>query len=204
MSAGSLNALFKPRSVAVVGASSRPDSLSSKALTQLTRYGFPGEIYLVNPKYESIDGLQCWPSVEDLPDLVDVALFFVGADRVVDAVRGAGAAGTACGVVYSSGFGEAGHEGRLLEGQLRDVSASTGIRILGPNCLGLINLAGPFVASWTPAVMVEKLALPSPIAYIGQSGAVGGTFFDLARERGIVPSTWVSTGNQVDITATRR
>jgi acetate---CoA ligase (ADP-forming) len=202
MSAGSLGGLFRPRSVAMVGASGRPDSLSFKALTQLRRFGFPGEIYLVNPKYESIEGLPCWPSVEDLPGPADVALFFVGADRTVDAVCGAGQAGTPFGVVYSSGFGEAGHEGRLLEAELRDVSAGAGIRILGPNCLGLVSLGVPFVASWTPAVTVETLPPPSAIAYIGQSGAVGGAFFDVGRARGIVPSTWVSTGNQVDITAT--
>jgi acetate---CoA ligase (ADP-forming) len=202
MSAGSLGELFKPRSVAIVGASGRPDSLSFKALTQLRRYGFPGEIHLVNPKYEAIDGFPCWPSVGDLPGPADVAMFFVAADRTVDAVRSAGQAGTAFGIVYASGFGEAGHDGRLLEGHLRDVSASAGIRILGPNCLGLVSLATPFVASWTPAVMVEALAPPSAVAYVGQSGAVGGTFFDLARARGIVPSAWISTGNQVDITAT--
>ncbi|MEI7546498.1 MAG: acetate--CoA ligase family protein [Actinomycetota bacterium] len=202
MTVHSLAALLAPRTVAIVGASSNPASLSSRARLQLRRHGFQGEVFLVNPRYTFIDDEPCYDSLTQISQIVDVVLVFVAAERVVDAVWDAVRARAQCVIVFSSGFSEAGVEGSVMQAELHRAASEGGIRILGPNCLGVVDFRAPFVASWTPAVLVEHLPTPCSIAYVGQSGAVGGTFFDLARQRGVVPSVWVSTGNQVDITAT--
>ena len=130
----SISRLFQPTSVAVIGASDDPEKLTSRPITYLQKHGFQGSIYPVNPRYETVAGLTCYADVALLPDVPDVAIVLVGANRVIDVVRQLAEAGTGAAIVLASGFGEAGPEGQRRQRELKDAAGS--MRILGPNCSG--------------------------------------------------------------------
>ncbi len=190
--------LFHPRSVAIVGVSSRPDSLNARPLRYLLEYGFDGAIYPVNPGYSELEGLRCYPRLADIPDSVDLVLVMVPAAKAPGIIREAGAVGAFAAVVFSSGFTETGAEGARLQHELGAAGRETGVRVLGPNCQGL--LYGPTGLAATFTAAADRLAGgASGVAYIGQSGAVGGSILDLATEMGLGLTAWVSTGNQADL-----
>jgi acetate---CoA ligase (ADP-forming) len=196
----SLDALFAPRSVAVVGASPTSGNLAGRALGYIRRFAFEGVVYAVNPNYTEVHGVSCFPALTSIPGDVDLALIMVPAHQVPESLddcvdRGIGAA-----IVFSSGFAEIGESGRAAQAALAD-ARGRGVRVLGPNCQGLINQASSLAATFTASVDPGLLP-PSGIAYVGQSGAVGGSMLDLAREAGIGLSAWVSTGNQADLDVT--
>lgn len=190
-------ALLRPRAVAIVGASER-SSMASR-LTEYLGSGFLGEVYPVNPNYRSIHGLPCFPSIRELPGPVDLVLVMVPAARVLPVIAEAAEAGASAVAVLSSGFAEAGDD-RLQE-ELVERAHHHGIRIVGPNCQGLFYAPSGLTATFTAAA-----ALPAGtdlgIGYIGQSGALGGSFLGLASDRGIGLTAWVSVGNQADLTVT--
>jgi acyl-CoA synthetase (NDP forming) len=196
-----LQRLLRPRSVAVVGASPRASGFPARALNNLLHFGFPGAVYPVNPKYEELRGLTCYPSLKELPEPVDLALVLVPAAGTTAVIEECGQIGAGGAVVFSSGFAELGEEGRAEQQRMADAARAGGLRVLGPNCQGLINRQAGLVATFTRAVD-NGLGRPSGIAYVGQSGAVGGSFLGMARARGTGLSAWASTGNQADLTAT--
>jgi len=196
-----LSAMFRPRAIAVLGASGRVGNPFARPLTYLVEHGFAGEVYPVNPGYRTLGGLTCYPSLEDLPGEVDLVLMLVSATEVVRLLPAVAAAGAKAAVVFASGFAETGPDGQALQDELVRQARLHGVRLLGPNCQGLVAVHDHVVASFTAAL---ELGVPEPgnIAYIGQSGAVGGSIFSLARERGLRIGTWASTGNQADLGAT--
>ncbi|MER5389137.1 acetate--CoA ligase family protein [Saccharopolyspora sp. NPDC002686] len=193
-----VDGLLHPRAVAVVGASER-----SAMAGRLTRYlrDFDGPVYPVNPNYQQVHGLPCYPSLLELPGPVDLVLVMVPAARVLAVVEEAGRAGASCAVVLSSGFAEVGADGRALQEQLVEVARRYGLRVIGPNCQGLLYRPTGLAATFTAAADGEQ-APDSGIAYVGQSGALGGSFLGMAGDRGIGLTAWISVGNQADITAT--
>lgn len=194
-----LEAFFRPRAVAVVGASTR-DGLLARPLRYLAEYGFDGPVYPVNPRYTELRGLPCFPSLSDLPGGVDLALLQIPAAKAVDAVAECGEAGIEAAIVLASGFAEVGPEGSRLQDRLQRVAQSCGVRVLGPNCQGVLYAPGRLAATFTAgAEGAFDSGHPSGLAYVGQSGAVGGSVLDLARERRQPLTAWVSTGNQVDV-----
>lgn len=195
-----LDALLAPRAIAILGASGRPGTPFARPLSYLVEHGFAGAVYPVNPGYDSLDGIPCYPSLDDLPGEVDLVLMLVSAAETVRQIPAVARTGARGAVVFASGFAETGPEGVALQAQLVEAAREHGIRVLGPNCQGLVSLHDHVVASFTAAL---ELGVPEPgsIAYIGQSGAVGGSIFSLARERGLRIGTWVSTGNQADLSA---
>ncbi|MGW1679427.1 acetate--CoA ligase family protein [Saccharopolyspora sp. NPDC002376] len=193
-----VDGVLHPRAVAVVGASER-----SAMAGRLTRYlrDFDGPVYPVNPNHQQVHGLPCYPSLLELPGPVDLVLVMVPAARVLAVVEEAGRAGASCAVVLSSGFAEVGTEGRALQEQLVEVARRYDLRVIGPNCQGLLYRPTGLAATFTAAADGEQ-APDSGIAYVGQSGALGGSFLGMAGDRGIGLTAWISVGNQADITAT--
>lgn len=189
--------LFHPKAVAIVGASGRAGNPFARPLHYLRRFGFAGEVYPVNPGYQELAGLTCYPSLAEVPVAVDLVLSMVPAAQTVDLVTECGRLGVGAVIVSASGFAETGAEGRALQDELAARAAEGGVRLIGPNCQGVVNVSNHLVATFTAAA---EAGLPraSGIAYVGQSGAVGGSVLDLARESGMGLSAWVSTGNQAD------
>lgn len=194
-----LSSLFKPRSIAIVGISGKSESLTARPLAFLQRSGFAGELYPVNPNYEELRGIPCYPSLGAIRGPVDLVLSMVPAASVADVVREAGQVGARAVIVFASGFAEIGPDGVVLQHELAQVAREAGVRVLGPNCQGVINNSLGLIATFTGAADRE-LPPPSGVAYVGQSGAIGGSVLDLATEMGLGLTAWASTGNQVDLT----
>ncbi|WP_243737406.1 acetate--CoA ligase family protein [Blastococcus xanthinilyticus] len=193
-----LGALLRPRGIALLGISGRAENLMSRPLRYLVEHGYTGGIYPVNPNYEELVGQRCYPTLADVPGPVDLVLVLVAADRVEDAIRQAAAVGASAAVVYASGFAEVGPEGLALQHRLAAVARETGVRVLGPNCQGFLYAPTGVVATFTAAAD-RPLTSDSGVAYVGQSGAVGGSVLDLATDMGLGLSFWASTGNQADL-----
>lgn len=189
--------VFRPRSVAVLGASGRQGSLMARPSRWLVDRGFAGVVHLVNPKYDQLAGRPCHPSLAAVPGPIDLVLALVPAAQAVDAVREAGEVGAAAVVVFASGFAETGPRGAALQQQLIEAGRRAGVRVIGPNCQGIYYAPTRLFATFTGAAE-RPLTGSCGIAYIGQSGAVGGSVLDLAAESGLDLTAWVSTGNQAD------
>ncbi|GAA4933780.1 acyl-CoA synthetase (NDP forming) [Actinomycetospora succinea] len=193
--------VLAPRSVALIGATGRADNPMARPLRWLTERGFAGRVHPVNPKYAELGGVPCVASLAEVPGGVDLALALVPAERAAAAVTEAGAAGAAAVVVFASGFAEVGDEGRALQDELVAAARAAGTRVLGPNCQGLYDARSRLFATFTGAGE-RPLTGSSGIAYVGQSGAIGGSVLDVAAERGLDLSAWVSTGNEADVSLT--
>ncbi|WP_134324071.1 acetate--CoA ligase family protein [Cumulibacter soli] len=191
-------ALFEPSSIAIVGASSRLGSVSSRPLELLKQHGYQGDIYPVNPRYETLHDLRCYPDLTTIDQPVDLVLSLVPAAATLDVVRDAGRVGASLVIVFASGFAETGEAGAAMQQALLDEAHKSGVRVLGPNCQGSINPAGGVFATFTPAAQ-RTITGGSSVAYVGQSGAVGGSVLDMATELGLSLDAWAATGNQADI-----
>jgi len=190
--------LLRPRGVALVGVSGRERSLNSRPLAYLLEREFEGEIYPVNPGYTELQGVPCYPTLADVPGPVDLVLSMVPAAATADVVRQAGAIGAGFVVVFASGFAELGDEGSDLQRSLVEAARESGVRVLGPNCQGLLHAPTGLAATFSQAAARE--AVPGAhVAYVGQSGAVGGSVLDLAGEMGLGLAVWAATGNQADL-----
>ena len=193
-----LRALFEPQSIAIIGASSNPDKISGMPLAFLKRYGYAGAIYPVNPTSAQIQGLAAYPSLEAIASPVDLAICAVGADRVEAALADAARAGVRSVVMFSAGYAEIGEAGQRAQQRVAALARDAGIRLLGPNCLGFINVCANVHATFTPALM-SGVPKPGPIAIVSQSGAFGMFALVRARERGLGIGWFVSTGNEADV-----
>ncbi|MBB4320436.1 acyl-CoA synthetase (NDP forming) [Agrobacterium tumefaciens] len=191
-----IQALLNPTSVVVVGASSDPNKLTGRPIAYLQQHGYQGQIYPINPRSEMIGELKCYADAQSLPEAPDLGLVLVGANRVIDAVRGLSAAGTKAAVVLASGFGEAGEEGQRLQAQLREAAGS--MRILGPNTIGLVNLTDGIMLTASGAMDMKDFRTGG-IAVLSQSGGILGSLLSRGVARGIGFSKLVATGNEADI-----
>lgn len=185
---------FTPRSVAVIGASEREGSVGRTLLWNLIRHPFGGTVYPVNPRRHSVLGIQAHPSVAAIPEPVDLALIATPAATVPALVAECVAAGVQAAVVLSAGFREVGPDGLALEARLRDAIRGSGLRLLGPNCLGLMNprlgLNATFAAS---------LAEPGHVGFLSQSGAICTAVLDWSRRQRVGFSAFVSIGSMLDV-----
>ena len=186
--------MFNPRSVAIIGASRTPGKVGNILTKNLIESGYKGKIYPVNPNSDEILGLKCYPSILDVSGAVDVAVLAVPARYVVDVAEECGAKGVKALVVISAGFKETGHEGALLERELVEVGKKYGMRIQGPNCLGLINTASSLNLSFAHA-MPKK----GSIGFISQSGALVTAVLDWAIQKDIGFHSFISLGNKADL-----
>ncbi len=193
----SLRPLLRPESIAILGASTNLEKLNGRPLKFLLKKGYKGPIYPVNPKYSEISGLTCYPTVEAIPGAVDLAVVAVPAKHVAGAISELGKKRVPAAVVISSGFAEIGEEGRALERELVEVARTCGVRLLGPNTLGLINTFENVMASFSQYADGETLA--GPVGFVSQSGAFGTAIAALARNRDLGLGYFVATGNEADV-----
>jgi acetyltransferase len=189
-----LDALFNPGSVAVIGASERPGSVGRTLLWNLLRSPFGGTVYPVNPRRHSVLGVHCYASVADLPEPVDLAVIATPAPGVPDVVAACAAAGVRAAIVISAGFREVGPEGAALEGRLRDAVRGSGLRLLGPNCLGLMNPRSGLNASFAPSQPAA-----GHVGFLSQSGAICTAVLDWSRRQNVGFSAFVSMGSMLDV-----
>jgi len=194
-----LRRILNPRSIAIVGASDDPNRLGGRPIAYMLGQGYRGKIYPVNPNRETIQGLSCVPSIEALPEVPDIAMVIVPASLTLAAVRSLAILGTPVAIVCSSGFAEMDENGARAQKELVEVASSHGMRLIGPNALGLINPRKHFYATFLSAV---ELGYPKPgsVAIISQSGAYGGHLLVVATQNNIGISSVVMTGNESDLT----
>jgi len=195
--ADAVQSMLHPKSVAIIGASPDANKLNGRPFHYMRRDGYAGAIYPVNPRYEEIDGVKCYADIASLPEAPDMAIVAVSAARCVETVEALGRKGCAVAVIFSSGFGEMGPQGKALEAELLEVARAHGIRICGPNNLGLISGFDKVTATFSQ--YADEPPVPGPVAFASQSGAFGTGIAALARSRGIGFGYFVNTGNQIDI-----
>jgi acyl-CoA synthetase (NDP forming) len=188
--------LLRPRSVAVVGASADPGKTTGRPVGYLQRHGFDGAIWPVNPRVAEIGGLRCFPDVASLPDAPDVGIVLVGPERAEAAVRDLAARGAAAAIVLAGGYAESGGAGGARQARLREAAGA--MRLLGPNTIGLVNLADRIVLSASGALEVEELH-PGRISLVSQSGGILGAVLSRGAAQGIGFARLVSTGNEADL-----
>ncbi|MDR0705609.1 MAG: acetate--CoA ligase family protein [Planctomycetaceae bacterium] len=196
-SVAKLDAIFKPKSVAVVGASTKPGTVGNDLLLNLVRDKFSGKIYPVNPKADEIHGVKVYKTLGDIPDEVDLAVLIVPAKVIPGLVQESKAKGVKGLVIISAGFKESGHEGAEREKELTKLVREAGIPLIGPNCLGVINPQINLNASFA-----AKIALKGNLGFISQSGALCTSVLDYAEARQIGFSKFVSFGNKADVKET--
>jgi acyl-CoA synthetase (NDP forming) len=195
-----LDRFFRPQGIAVVGASKRPRSISSRWLQGLRLHGFPGDVYAVNPNYDEVEGFPCVKALADIPVEVDAAVLAVPAPLVEDMLRQCGEKGIAGAVVYASGFGEVSEEGRDEEARLAEIAHECGVVMVGPNGPGFVNFHDRCCAIGT-AFSYRENQVAGDIGAVVQSGGVAGIFAERAQDRGIGLSYLICSGNQADFTA---
>ncbi|MGE0557809.1 MAG: acetate--CoA ligase family protein [Burkholderiales bacterium] len=193
----SLQPLLRPASIAILGASADFSRINGRPLHFLQQKGYPGKIYPVNPKYPSIAGFKCYPDVAALPETPDLAVIALPAARVLAAVRELAVRGTPAAVIFSSGFAEMGDAGRRLEAEIAAAARTSGMRLCGPNCLGLINAYERVIATF--GQFAEGPTPPGPVGFVTQSGAFGTAIAALARRRALGLGYFINTGNECDV-----
>ena len=191
-----LDALFNPKAIAIVGASTKLHTVGSDLVQNLITHKFTGPIYPVNPNATDIFGLKAYPSLADLPEPVELIAVAVPATSVLDVVEQAQRIGVRAMVLLSAGFKETGEEGAELEKQLARAVREAGIALVGPNCLGVIN-ANPKIR--LNATFARKMPQHGKLGFISQSGALCTSVLDYAEDRQIGFSKFVSFGNKADI-----
>ncbi|MEW5825363.1 MAG: acetate--CoA ligase family protein [Candidatus Bipolaricaulota bacterium] len=194
---GELSSLLAPYGVAVVGAGPASGSVGGEILRNLVRCGHSGPLYAVNPKYDEVAGVPCMPSVDRLPDFVDLAILAVPRDAVLRIVDACGGRGIRNLIIVTAGFKESGREGAELEDALRHLIARHRLRVIGPNCMGILRRTGEVqlnasFSRWFPE--------GGNIAFISQSGSLGETLLECFAEAGLGVSLFVNLGNRAGLT----
>lgn len=193
-----LSRLFTPRSIAIVGASATPGKIGAMPVSLLRQHGYDGRILPINPRADSIQGLPAAPDLAALDSDVDLVILAVPAAHAAQALQSARPGQVGGAVVFTSGFSETGAEGVAMQETLCAIARERGIRLLGPNCLGYMNVRHKVYATFSPAPANGAVALGG-IGMVSQSGAFGAYAYCMARERGLGLSHWISTGNEADI-----
>lgn len=189
--------LISPRSVAMIGASADFNKLNGRPLKHLIEKGYAGRILPVNPKYKEIGGHTCYPSIDTLPEAADLAVVAVPASDVIASIEALGRRGVRAAVIFSSGFGETGAEGKALEAKLLETARKAGVVLCGPNCLGFVNAFDNLYATFSQYADGDVGA--GPVAFVTQSGAFGTATAALIRQRGLGLGYFISTGNEADL-----
>jgi len=192
-----LHHLFNPRSIAIVGASDRPESIGARTVANLVDHSrFDGEIWFVSASKTELRGRRCYPSVRELPATPDVVMVVVPAAAAMEVLEQSAARGVKFAVVLTSGFGEAGEEGQRLEERMREIVRESGMRIYGPNCPGVCNVNARLGMSFSPSFPHDLK--PGPIGIATQGGGLGRNIMQ-AMDRGIGVAMWSSSGNEADL-----
>ncbi|WP_027284808.1 acetate--CoA ligase family protein [Rubritepida flocculans] len=198
MDFATLDPMIRPRSIAIVGASDDPTRIGGRPIAYMKARGFRGAIFPVNPKRPSVQDIPAFPDVASLPETPDVGLVAVPGEAAIEAIEALGAKGTKAAIVFTAGFAEVDEKG--AEAQARMVAAARrhGMRMLGPNCLGLFNDAIGFYPIFSSS-FEQGWPIAGRIGIASQSGAYGTHLYSLARNRGIGTNVVVTTGNEAEV-----
>jgi acyl-CoA synthetase (NDP forming) len=204
MTEHALQSFFWPESIAVLGGSPDVHRIRGRLLHQLRENGFPGRILPINPSYQEIDGLRCYPSIGAVGEPVDLALVAIPAAGVAPALEECAKAGVKNALIISSGFAEEGGAAGDMQAALVEVTQRTGIRACGPNCEGYFNALGKVATTFSPTVEMREeegrvLASERRVGVIAQSGGIGFALFNRGKAAGIGFSYVISTGNEADL-----
>ncbi len=191
-------ALFSPRTVALVGASADAAKLASRPQRVLRKHGYTGTIIPINPGRSEINGDQAYPDIRAVPQKIDHAFIMVPAKAVPGVIEDCAAAGVKVATIFSAGFAETGEEGMRIQRRMVETARAGGVRLIGPNCLGIANVTGNTVLS-ANAVLESEVLLPGRLSLVSQSGSMMGGTVSRAQERGLGFSKMVSVGNECDI-----
>ncbi|MCB1328124.1 MAG: CoA-binding protein, partial [Maritimibacter sp.] len=193
--AAGLGRLLRPRSVAIVGISDGPASMGYRALLSLKRFGYDGEIHLVNRNRREIDGRASVASIDELPMGVDAAIFSIPQAGVEETLKAAVARDIGGAVLFSAGYAEAGEEGRAAQDRLAQIARDGGLALAGPNCLGLVNYTANTPLTSGPVLPARDPSRPG-LALLTQSGGMMGCLINASEARGLPLSYAISTGNE--------
>jgi len=191
-----LKLFFEPRNIAVIGASRERGTIAGEVFHNLIGYSFSGSVYPVNTSAEVVQGVPAYKSVEAIPAPIDLAVIVVPSSRVLEVARACGRKGVKALVIISAGFAEIGSEGQALQAELVQVCRAAGMRLIGPNCMGILN-ADPNIR--LDATFAPNVPPPGRVGFSSQSGALGLAIIDHATSLGLGISTFVSVGNKADI-----
>src|SRR5208283_1366078 len=189
-----LDAIFAPHSVALVGATDRPGSVGRAVLWSLLSSPFGGTVYPVSEKRTSVLGIKAYRDVEQIPESVDLAVICTPAESVPGVIGQCAAAGVRGAIVIPAGFKEHGERGQELERQILDQLRNSPMRIVGPNCLGVMNPVTGLNATWA-----SNMARPGTVAFLSQSGALCTAILDWAQKEVVGFSAFVSVGSMLDV-----
>lgn len=198
-SSAQMDALFAPRSVAVIGASDDPSRIGGRPLRILAERGFEGTLYPVNPKYDSVQGLKSYRSIDDLPTGIDLYIVCVSSDRAVDVVEAAAARGAGAAIVFSGGFAEVGAAGQRLQERLSQVVQRTGLALVGPNSLGLASFVNNSFGTFATALATVTGDVAGNIAIVSQSGGMAFNMLAEAFQANARFSHVIATGNEAGL-----
>ncbi|MBD3647230.1 MAG: CoA-binding protein, partial [Pseudomonadales bacterium] len=190
--------LYNPKSIAIIGASPEKMKPGGRPLVALRNRGYSGTVVAVNPKYDDIDGIPCYPSLLDVPDDIELLVLSVPEPLVLETLEQGAKKGVKAAVIFSAGFAEVDEEGIEKQKALTEFARKHGIRLLGPNCLGLLNLTNNTMASFAHIMDLEPVK-PQTLAFVTQSGAFGAMIYGEATEAGVGFSSFASVGNEADV-----
>ncbi|MGL4285124.1 MAG: acetate--CoA ligase family protein, partial [Phreatobacter sp.] len=193
-----IDAVLSPRAVAIVGASADPARIGGRPIRYFKQTGFAGALYPINPNRAEIQGLKAYPSLADVPDGLDCVVVAVPPELALPALEQAAAKGARGAVIFTANYAEAGPEGVSRQQELVASARAKGMRLLGPNCLGVYNASSGHAATFGSFLEGER-APDAPIGIIGQSGAYASYIYVLLRKRGLGAARWLATGNEADI-----
>ncbi len=189
-----LTPLFEPRSIAIIGATERQGKIGEVLIANMLAAGYQGRLFAVNPKYRSVHGVPCFASIAALPEAVDLVVVATPAETVPGLIEDCGRAGIRSALVITAGFGETGPKGAVLEARVLELARRHGVRMVGPNCLGILR---PEIGLY--AAFARGAALPGSLGLVSQSGAVCTAMLDWATPNGIGFSSMISLGGSTDI-----
>lgn len=187
--------LLNPESIAIIGVSKDPSRIGGRILKYLRTHGYGGKILLVNPKYDELEGIKCYSDLASIPFEIDVALVAVPEQSVLSVLEEAGKSKVKSAIIYSAGFSEIGEEGIKKQQELKQISQKNGMAVCGPNCVGIIGFHNKTAMSFSQFLDIPKL-IPGNIAFVSQSGALGGSLLNRIQDRSIGISYFISTGNE--------
>ncbi len=190
-----LSRLLSPRSVVIVGASPTPGALGNSVLKNLERHGFAGDIHLINPKRDTIDGRPCMKSIDDLPEGVDAAVLAIPGPAVLPAVQALAARGVGAAIIFSAGFAEGGEEGLAAQAEVARIAHEHGMVVEGPNCLGMVNYRAGVPLTFVETPVLDLTGKPA-VGIVSQSGAMAVVLGATLMSKGLGITVSVSTGNE--------
>ncbi len=194
----SIEPLLGPNSVAVIGASDSPSRIGGRPIAFSKKANFQGAIYPVNPKRDMVQGLQAYPSIKDVPEVVDCAIVSVPANIATDAIRDCADTGVKSAIVFTSGFAEMDEEGARAQDEIEAIIKASDMRVTGPNCLGTFNNKSGWYGTFGNTLDMTKVP-PGPVGIVTQSGAYGAHVYNVSQDRRIGATYWVTTGNEIDV-----